>query len=273
MKYCIARAHGGIGDILMMTPGIKALKEAGHEVSVAIDRHRTRNDTYYNLLKNNEDIEFIYDYRYLNKNKFDKVIDITSVAYPYEQAGTKIGRASIFANAMGVAIKDETPIYTVEKIYKIENSVALHFFATEERRSWNLEKANMLIQWFLSNTNVNIILLDKNKSLLNNSNRIIYCGDMSVEESAKYLAGADYFIGVDSGFMHLAGALNVYGLALFGSTDPITRIKDYKTFKALYTSSDCRGCFYKPCNYNYECMSSINLFDVIKEIKCNALLF
>ena len=273
MKYCIARAHGGVGDILMMTPGIRALKKEGHDVSVAIDRHRTRNDTYFNLLKRNKDISFIYDYRYFNKNKFDKVIDITSVAYPYEQAGAKIGRASIFAKAMGVSIEDETPIYSVEKIYKTENSIALHFFATEERRSWSIEKANLLIKWLLNNTNCTIILLDKSKDLYRESKRIIYCGNMSVEKASQYLAGSDYFIGVDSGFMHLAGALDVHGVALFGSTDPITRVKDYKFIKSIYTDSDCRGCFYKTCNLNYECMNSISIFEVTKEIKSYALLF
>ena len=272
MKYCIARAHGGIGDILMMTPGIHALKKAGHEVSVAIDRHRTRNDTYFNLLKNNTDIKFIYDYRYVNKRKFDKCIDITSIAYKYEQAGLKISRAEIFAKAMGVEIETEKPFYSVEKGFKIDNSVALHFFATEKRRSWSLKKANLLIEWLLNNTNCKIILLDKNKDLISDSKKIIYCGDLTVEEASKYVAGCDYFVGVDSGWMHIAGALDIPGLALFGSTDPITRIKDYTSLESVYSNSTCRGCFYKQCDLDYDCMKKISLLEVVERLKSDALL-
>ena len=273
MKYCIARAHGGIGDILMMKPGIRALAEAGHEVCVAIDRHRTKNDTYYELLKNNEDVKFIYDYRYFNKNKFDKVVDITSVAYPYEQAGLKIGRATIFAKAMGVKIDDETPFYSIERKIKIDNSNALHFFATEKRRSLSLEKAKAIIRWLLDCTSSNLILLDRYKEFSEIKNpRIIYCGNKNIEEAAVILKGANYFLGVDSGWMHIAAALSIPGTAIFGSTDPVTRIKDYKMIDAIYTSSNCRGCFYRACELDYDCMKSISVNQIIDRLKVDALL-
>lgn len=272
MRYCIARAHGGIGDILMMTPGINALVNQGHEVCVAIDRHRTRNDTYYQLLRNNEDVKFIYDYRYFNKNKFDKVVDITSVAYPYEQAGLKIGRATIFARAMGVKIENETPIFKVEKILKIENSIALHFFATEKRRSLSLDKALLIIDWLLQNTKANIVILDRCKELDIDNERIIYCGDKNIIEGAEVLNGCNYFLGVDSGWMHIAGALSIPGTAIFGSTDPVTRIKDYKYMDSLYTSSKCRGCFYKICDMDFDCMTSISVNEIIDRLRVDALL-
>jgi hypothetical protein len=272
MRYCIARAHGGIGDILMMTPGIRALASEGHEVSVAIDRHRTRNDTYYQLLKDNKDIKFIYDYRYFNKKKFDKVVDITSVAYPYEQAGLKIGRATIFAKAMGVKIEDETPIFEVKRIIKVENSIALHFFATEDRRSLSLKKAKLIVNWLLENTRANLVILDRCQDLNINSQRVIYCGDKDIIEAAEILNGCNYFLGVDSGWMHVAGALNVPGTAIFGSTDPVTRIKDYKYMDAIYTKSKCRGCFYKPCDLNFDCMSSIGVLEIVDRLRVDALL-
>lgn len=272
MKYCIGRAHGGIGDILMMTPGIRSLKNQGHDISVAIDRHRTRNDTYYELLRYNEDISFIYDYRYVNKKKFDKFVDITSVAYPYEQSGIKIGRATIFANAMGVKIESEKPIYSVNRIVKIDNSISLHFFATEERRSLSATKANLIILWLLENTNANIVLLDRSDELIKDNSRIIYCGDKTVNEAAEILNGTNYFLGVDSGWMHIAGALNIPGTAIFGSTDPITRVKDYKYIDPIYTQSACRGCFYKHCDLEYDCMKSISVVEIIDRLKTDALL-
>ena len=53
---CIVRSVGGIGDVLMITPAIRQIKERYPlcKVTLALDRHRTRGDIYYELLKNAE---------------------------------------------------------------------------------------------------------------------------------------------------------------------------------------------------------------------------
>ena len=272
MKICVARAHGGIGDILMMTPGIKALKKAGHEVHVAINREPETKDSYFEILKNNPSIDRIHEYKDVEKKEFDKFVDLTSVAYPYEQAGFKLGRAKIFARYMGVSIEDETPILVLDESIYCENLIALHFFGAEKRRSWNKEKARRLINYLIKETSVNLLLLD-NEYYYPDSDRIISCEGVGVMKASGYLHSAKYFIGIDSGWMHIAGALDIPGLVLFGSTDPITRIKDYKYLDGLYTKSKCRGCFYKPCEIKYNCMEEITLNEVIEVIRYDALLF
>ena len=53
-SICIIRSLGGIGDVLMITPGIRALKKKYPKlnITVAIDRRRVWDDSYYHLLSN-----------------------------------------------------------------------------------------------------------------------------------------------------------------------------------------------------------------------------
>jgi ADP-heptose:LPS heptosyltransferase len=269
MRVCVARKYGGIGDILMMTPGIRGLCLAGHEVSVAID---TNCKTYCSLLKNNQHIKEIYNYTEVDREAFDSFVDLTSVAYPYEQAGFNLSRQQIFANEMGVTVFDEKPIYTPVAGYPVDNLVALHFFADEEKRSWPKSHAVEVIEFLLATTKAKLLFLDT-EDYFPLTDRIISCKDLSVEESSKYLWAAKFFIGVDSGWMHLAAALDVSGLVLFGSTSPEMRIKGYRYLDAVFTPSECNNCFYRSCELDYDCMRSISPGMVIEKIKTEALLF
>ena len=269
MKVCVARKHGGIGDILMMTPGIRGLALAGHEVSVAID---TTCESYCLLLKNNRSIKSIYNYAEINAKAFDVFIDLTSVAYPYEQAGFNLSRQKIFANEMGVVIFDEKPIYSPHGGYPVDNLIALHFFAEEEKRSWPESYAVKVIQFLLDTTRASILLLDT-KDYFPVTQRIISCKDLNVEQASKYLWAARFFVGVDSGWMHIAAALDISGLVLFGSTNPETRIGGYRYLDPIFTTSKCNSCFYRSCELDYDCMKLISPGTVIERIKAEALLF
>ena len=271
MKICVARAHGGVGDILFMTPGIKALAEANHEVHVAIDRHRTKNDSYYLLLKDNPYITKILDYRYVNPKSFDKYIDLTSVAYQYEQAGFPYSRTNIFNKKLLNLTKEEKPILHLKNESK-SKYIALHFKSVEIRRSLPDKTCKELITLLLENTNYELLLLDNTFCVENK--RVKSCRDMNVLEAAELINESALFVGVDSGFIHIAGALEKPIVGLFGSIDPKLRIGKYKAAKALWSEVKCRGCFYKPCYEDYKCMKSFQAKEIYNfMVKNNENLF
>jgi ADP-heptose:LPS heptosyltransferase len=267
MKILLIRTSEGIGDLLMLTPVIKELASKNHTVDLLLPRK----EIYLSLFKHNKHLNKLLLSNNYSQNVYDKIINLNSVAYPYELGGFEISRTQIFAKACNVTVTSEKPIYAVEKKVCLKKCIGLHFFGAEKRRSWGFKKVQVLIKYFLRYTNFNLLLLDT-VDLEIKSKRIISCKSMDIEESASHLAGCMYFIGVDSCWLHFAKALNVPGIVLFGSTNPKTRVKENENITTIYTRSNCRGCFYKECDLNFQCMEEISVRNVVDELKKNEIL-
>lgn len=92
---------------------------------------------------------------------------------------------------------------------------------------------------------------------------------LSLEETAALLAQARLFIGVDSGLLHLANALQVPALGLFGPTDPACFMPPDRVGRALSDASlPCIGCHHHAsgplhwrtgCPQDVQCMKGLNV--------------
>ncbi len=93
---------------------------------------------------------------------------------------------------------------------------------------------------------------------------IVAAGETSVGELIALLSLCDAFIGNDSGAMHLAGALGIKTLALFGSTNPSrTGPLGAKTW-VLYHHLECSPCLARTCRYgHYNCLRQIGVNEPI----------
>ena len=82
-EVCVTRRVGGIGDVLMMTPALRELKERLPDIhlTVGIDRHTTYGDVYYELLKNAPFIDKLVDARYVDRKKYFRCIDTVSYTH------------------------------------------------------------------------------------------------------------------------------------------------------------------------------------------------
>ncbi len=106
-------------------------------------------------------------------------------------------------------------------------------------------------------------------NFIKNGKKEIYnlCGKTDLTEVAGILSLAKAFISNDSGLMHLAAALKIPQIAIFGSTDP------EKTGplnpKAIVLKKDlpCSPCFKRTCKYeHYKCLRDITPEEVLKNI-------
>ncbi|MBI4654824.1 MAG: lipopolysaccharide heptosyltransferase I [Nitrospirae bacterium] len=99
---------------------------------------------------------------------------------------------------------------------------------------------------------------------------INFCSKINLKELAALLSGAKAVISADSGPLHIAAALGVPVVALFGPTDS-HRTGPYgwqrsKKVKLLRASISCSPCFKKKCK-NPLCMSNISVEMVSEELK------
>lgn len=284
-RLLIIRSLGGIGDILMTTPGVRQLKESypGCHITYATERENNQ-DEYYELLKNAPFIDSIANARLINRGKFDGYVDISSVCLKYEHSDLPlINRIDIFARAIGhTKLKNPVPFYRVEELERLrasqltsglgEKIVFYHTASFDSKRTWPVHnQLEFLRSMQRDMPHVKILLSDFN-NLIPLKQQFGNCIDISgstLREKAALIERADMFIGPDSGLMHVAGALNKVGLALFGSIPPAARINHYKNINAVVAEPklSCQFCIYKSCNINYKCMQDITSRQVMRRIR------
>jgi lipopolysaccharide heptosyltransferase II len=90
----------------------------------------------------------------------------------------------------------------------------------------------------------------------------------TLERTAEAAKNADFFIGNDSGIMHIADAFGVDMAVIFGSTFPGWGGPVNSRAEIFYSGLDCQPCFEKKCRFgHYNCLKNITPADVIKKIK------
>lgn len=78
-----------------------------------------------------------------------------------------------------------------------------------------------------------------------------YLHDLRLEaprfrESAAFLITCDAFVGPDSGFLHVAGALNIPAVGLFGAFPWKLRTQYYPSVFAIQGKGECSPCYHSP---------------------------
>lgn len=90
------------------------------------------------------------------------------------------------------------------------------------------------------------------------SGAIVAAGGTSIGELIALLSLCDGFIGNDSGCMHLAGALNMPTVAIFGSTNPDRTGPLGAKTRVIYRKLECSPCLARTCRYgHYNCLTQI----------------
>jgi heptosyltransferase-2 len=98
-------------------------------------------------------------------------------------------------------------------------------------------------------------------------NLINMAGETGLAEAISLIAGCDLFISNDSGLMHLAGALDIPLVAIFGSTNPLTTSPLGDKSVVVHRDVDCSPCLKKTCPTDFRCMDLIGVDDVYNEAR------
>ncbi len=91
-----------------------------------------------------------------------------------------------------------------------------------------------------------------------------FAGETSLSEFAALLRCCDLFVGNDSGAMHVAAAVGLAVVAIFGSTEPagtgpLTRRRTIVQHKVF-----CSPCFLRACPIDHRCMKRIEVNEVFR---------
>jgi len=96
------------------------------------------------------------------------------------------------------------------------------------------------------------------------SGAIVGAGEANIGEVIALLSIADGFAGNDSGCMHLAGALGIPTVAIFGSTNPNRTGPMGPKTRVIYRKLECSPCLARTCRFgHYNCLTQIEPAELI----------
>lgn len=141
-------------------------------------------------------------------------------------------------------------------------------------KCWLPDRFRQVTEKLLEDPNIVIVYMgDKQGAPLveeicqNLSSRVInLAGKTSLRELIAAIQCCQLFLTNDSGPMHVASALNVPLLALFGSTSDVTT-SPYKGGKVIHKHVACSPCYRRECPIDFRCMKSIESLEVYQELK------
>ncbi len=94
------------------------------------------------------------------------------------------------------------------------------------------------------------------------SKAVSLVGETSARDFAALLASCSFFIGNDSGAMHVAAAVGLPVIGIFGPTDPAGTSPLTDQFTLLREPVSCSPCFLRRCPVDHRCMTRIGVDSV-----------
>ena len=90
------------------------------------------------------------------------------------------------------------------------------------------------------------------------------CGLLDLATSSAVISLLDLFVSNDSGLMHVAAALKVPQVAIFGSTSPEASGPINPKAQVVSANVSCSPCFSRTCKRGYECFEKIQVSQVLQ---------
>ena len=85
------------------------------------------------------------------------------------------------------------------------------------------------------------------------------CGKTTLRQAVSVIDRCHLFITNDSGLMHVAAALNIPLVAIFGSTNPVTTGPSSSKSRIVRVPMDCSPCLKTSCPEDHRCMEEITV--------------
>jgi ADP-heptose:LPS heptosyltransferase len=237
----VTRAMGGIGDLLMMTPGLCALARAhpGSEVHFAVPRR------FLPLFSGIDEFSCIdIESPSLDPARYRAWFDLTDCPAARKESrqlpNVRVGRIEIFARALGVpawkvrgsAARPRYVITPAERLAAEQETeplrrtgrplVGLHWHAAESYRDYphNVELLRLLAE------RCNVLVFGARSQPATAIAGVRFVAH-PLRAAFAQAAQCDVLVGPDSSFLHLAGALGKPMVLAAGPVDGMLRAKPY----------------------------------------------
>jgi ADP-heptose:LPS heptosyltransferase len=306
-KRILIHRWGAIGDIICLQPSLAALRADNPEVYLVF----ATLPEYLPLARMLDGVDVVLDargsdyYRPLTDRLYDQVF---KPLYEDEKP-TGLPRVHViddFAQKLGVTLYDRQPHLTVPTALREHLQprvdalrgqgplIAIQTGPSEPVRTWPEEHWTTLIERRVTEEGFTVLQLGADfHNFSGKSSRarrvpkaIDWVNQLSIAETAAVISLCDGFLGIDSGLLHLAGAVGIPAVGLFGPVTPSKRLAPSTPAVGVHAPEDqvtCLGCHHreprlhwrKGCPYDIACMQLLTpdmAFDAVmktfKQTKC-----
>lgn len=288
-RILIKRRLGGIGDVIMTTPMLRAIKKLiPHcELTYATDTVYS-NGALLDAIEHCPYVDVVVQNGTVQDNQYDYSVDVTATGLGRERQGTvPPNRIDMFAEEVGVSIEeDPVPIYMlrpeeiklgkqeinelIPKWNKKKKLIAIQAKSNDARRTWPLDNMQGLMDSLSDDIDYEVLFFDWGTGISrwqSNKDNVHLIMNRTLNETARLINECDVVVCPDSSMLHLAGALNKRIVTIFGPIPHESRINHYPNATAVQKVLPCSGCWYTPrCRKNsgmtLECLTSISVAEV-----------
>jgi ADP-heptose:LPS heptosyltransferase len=282
-KEFIILTWGGIGDVLLCTPAIKALKEANpdHKVIIYYDNFKKE---HRKVFLNSPHVDSLRElgyktlwrypyhlYLYLSKKYKERYYFLHFQHVPPTWIYNKNNK-EIAADIFGLQLKDDrVQLFLTKKeedsalktlaSYRDKPVVLMHVYSrTSKNHMWDKEKWELLISRLPEYNFIQIGSSDE--PYINGA--VDFRGKTTLREAFGLLKFTTSFVGVESCFAHVTNAFDIPGVVLFGDSSPL--YWGHSNNINIYKGVSCAPCYHylwgKACPYGNECMKLITVEEV-----------
>jgi heptosyltransferase-2 len=92
-----------------------------------------------------------------------------------------------------------------------------------------------------------------------------FAGQTTLSQFIDLASGCEVFLTNDSGSMHIASALGVPTVAIFGATDDTTTGPTGSNARVVRQAVECSPCLLRECPIDHRCMTGVSAERVVKE--------
>ena len=231
----IINAEGAhIGDIVMLYPVLDHLEDP----IVIVDEYIINNKDLFSNFK---------DYSFIARNKAKKEdvdIDLSTIAYYYDRYFKGYHRTDVYASRAGIKLRSNLP--ALKTTYLTDHKVLfIDQGSKDPKRRLSEHKLIELLQPLEEEYDIFL-----NGWFDYENAKTTNISDWSNKDKLTALFSSSFFIGPDSGWMHLAGANKISGIGIMGSFSKEERLKYYKTLEAYSRTIPCLNCHFQECSNN-----------------------
>lgn len=287
-RFAVWRPRGGIGDLLMLTPTLRSIKQVFPNCKLTmVTASEYCHNALVDVLWGNPHIDRIIDFRKMNSKDYDLILNMDCPCVEFEQPGRKpVSRVELFASAAGVPLRDMSLVYTIKpeekkwlkefflarQIPTRKPFIVYHPFASNRKRSVDTDMSKQILgelreRWHKCSIIVPTHQTDWSTSVDFGSLMNCYqAKNYSIRLLAALVSAADVVIAPDSSLLHLAGAFGTPLVGLFGPTYAPSRMSIYPHSVAVVTGKglNCYPCWYDQCRFKFACWQRLEAKDVIK---------
>lgn len=134
-----------------------------------------------------------------------------------------------------------------------------------EAKRWPSERFARIGDWAVERWGARVVVMGSEKEMdicrglsdFMENRPVNLCGRTSLGEAMGVISRCRFFVTNDSGLMHMAAALSVPTVAVFGSTDPVATGPRGPNTRIVKHDIECAPCLKSVCPGDFRCMLSI----------------